>query len=142
MSWSREQVLEFLSETPRVGRLATVSADGEPHVVPVWFRVRDGVIQVHTSAETRKGQNVEATGRHAFTVDVDTLPYKGVTVRGAARAVDADVVDWSELIGDLAVAYAGPEAGAAMAAGIRAMPGRHVTLLLEIDDYEAWDYSR
>ncbi len=41
MSWSKQQVLEFLEERPRIGRLATVTAGGDPRVVPVWFRIRD-----------------------------------------------------------------------------------------------------
>ncbi len=35
MSWSKDEVLAFLNDEVRVGRLATVEGDGAPHVVPV-----------------------------------------------------------------------------------------------------------
>ncbi len=37
MSWSKEQVLAFAAEEVRIGRLATVSAGGDPHVEPIWY---------------------------------------------------------------------------------------------------------
>ena len=32
-TWSREAVFDFLTDEPRIGRLATVTIDGNPHVV-------------------------------------------------------------------------------------------------------------
>jgi nitroimidazol reductase NimA-like FMN-containing flavoprotein (pyridoxamine 5'-phosphate oxidase superfamily) len=34
---STEQWREFVSAGTRTGKLATVRADGSPHVAPVWF---------------------------------------------------------------------------------------------------------
>jgi nitroimidazol reductase NimA-like FMN-containing flavoprotein (pyridoxamine 5'-phosphate oxidase superfamily) len=31
----------FLTERPRTGKLATVRADGRPHVAPIWFDLDD-----------------------------------------------------------------------------------------------------
>lgn len=141
MSWTKDQVLEFLGEEVRIGRLATVSADGIPHVVPVWFGVAGERLHVHTSAESRKARNIAATGRYSLTVDKDTLPYKGATVGGRAEVVTSDVVDSIALVKDLAIAYAGPDAGPGMGAYIAGMPGEHVALVLHVDDTESWDYT-
>ena len=124
-----------------MGRLATVSADGMPHVVPIWFRVAGDRLHVHTLAVSRKARNIAATGRFSLTVDKDTLPYKGATVSGRAEVVTNDVVDSIALVKDLAVAYAGPDAGPGMGSGIAGVPGEHVTLVLHVDETEAWDYS-
>jgi PPOX class probable F420-dependent enzyme len=141
MSWDKDHVLAFLAEETRLGRLATVSADGVPHVVPIWFRVVGDRLHVHTFAESRKARNIAATGRFSLTADKDTLPYKGATVGGRAEVVTNDVVDSIALVKELAVAYAGPEVGAGMGGYIAGMPGEHVTLVLHVDEMESWDYS-
>src|SRR5260370_21117989 len=114
MSWSKQKVLAFLGERPRVGRLATVTAGGEPRVVPVWFRTRDDQVLVHTGSGMAKARNVEATGRYALAVDDDAWPYRGVSVRGPARLVDpqAAVGDLPEFMTDMAGSYMCTAAGA------------------------------
>ena len=63
MSWSKQEVLAFLDERPRVGRLATVTSGGEPRVVPVWFRTRDDKVLVHTRSGIAKARNIEIAWR-------------------------------------------------------------------------------
>jgi PPOX class probable F420-dependent enzyme len=59
----------------RVGRLATVTADGRPHVVPVCFALADGIVYTavdHKPKRTRalaRLDNVRATGRASLLVD-------------------------------------------------------------------------
>jgi pyridoxamine 5'-phosphate oxidase family protein len=88
--------LDYLDEQ-RLGRLATVDANGAPQNVPTGF-VLDGsdlVIGGTAMGRSRKFRNVAATGVAAFVVDdiASTDPWivRGVEVRGAAHAVaDAD----------------------------------------------------
>jgi PPOX class probable F420-dependent enzyme len=141
MSESKDQVLGFIAEETRLGRLATVSGDGAPHVVPIWFKLDGDRILIHTQAESRKAQNISATGKYALTVDKDTMPYKGATVKGRGEVVGNDVVDSLALVRELAVTYVGPEGGPGYGDYIASMPGEHVTLVLNVDDVEYWDYS-
>jgi PPOX class probable F420-dependent enzyme len=59
----------------RVGRLATVTADGEPHLVPVCFALCGGRIVTAVDAKPkatralRRLENVRATGRASLLVD-------------------------------------------------------------------------
>ena len=141
MSQTRDEALAFISDGARIGRLATVADDGSPHVVPIWFE-RDGErLLVHTQAESRKARNILATGRFALTVDVDTIPYKGVMVSGPARVVPNGEIDSIALVARLATAYMGPDAGPGFAQYVGSMPGEHVTLVLEVADHESWDFS-
>src|SRR5712692_4156128 len=87
MSWSKQEVMAFLDERPRVGRLATVTLHGEPRVVPVWFRTRGDKVLVHTGAGMAKARHIEASGRHALAVDEDVWPDRGVSLWGTARLV-------------------------------------------------------
>ena len=68
--------LDYLREQ-RLGRLATVDADGNPHVVPVGFRYSDETDTIdiggHNIAQSKKWHDVGRHLRVAFVVD-DVLP--------------------------------------------------------------------
>jgi pyridoxamine 5'-phosphate oxidase family protein len=90
MSVFTETEIEYLSGQ-RLGRLATVDAEGRPHVVPVAFRYNEDLDAVdiggHNFAGSKKFRDVGKTGRAAFVVD-DVLPpwrARGVEVRGRAE---------------------------------------------------------
>src|SRR5690349_3324048 len=57
----------------RLGRLATVGADGTPHVMPVGFHVSDDleVIEIggHGLSRSKKWRDLQANPRVAFVVD-------------------------------------------------------------------------
>lgn len=92
MSGFTQKEVEYLREQ-RLGRLATVSASGRPHVVPVGFRVDPELnvvdIRGRDMGRTKKFRDVAQTGRVAFVVD-DVLPpwrARGVEVRGRAEVL-------------------------------------------------------
>jgi len=144
MSWSKQQVLEFLEERPRIGRLATVTAGGDPRVVPVWFRIRDGKVLVHTGTRMAKARNVQATGRYSLAVDDDTWPYRGVAIWGDAQRRDADeaVADLQAFMTDIAVSYLGTDAGIPMGASLYDPSWPHSLLELSVDGWLGFDYSK
>jgi hypothetical protein len=86
-----EQVRSFLGAGTRTAELATVRADGRPHVVPVWF-VLDGDDAVFTTgAESVKGRALRRDPRVALCVDDERPPYAFVTVTGeASLSTDLD----------------------------------------------------
>jgi nitroimidazol reductase NimA-like FMN-containing flavoprotein (pyridoxamine 5'-phosphate oxidase superfamily) len=131
----------FLSDGPRVARLATSSASGDIHVVPVWYRLDDDRILVHVLAESRKARNVAETGRFALVVDVEGPPYQGVMVKGPARVVDEDVIDIRAIVRELAIEHWGPEIGAEYGPHLADASGIHVALVLEPKTWTSWDYS-
>jgi pyridoxamine 5'-phosphate oxidase family protein len=95
MSVFRESELRYLAGGRQLGRLATVGADGTPHVVPVaWIynAVRD-TIDVGGSelAETKKFRDVARSGRAAIVVDDvgdgERWRPRGIEVRGRGEAI-------------------------------------------------------
>jgi PPOX class probable F420-dependent enzyme len=83
----------------RVGRLATVTADGRPHVVVVCFALRDGVLYTAVDAKPKAGRhlrrldNVRATGRASLLVDhyeEDWSRLWWVRLDGAAEVIESD----------------------------------------------------
>ena len=95
MSVFRDSELAYLAGGRQLGRLATVGADGTPHVVPVaWIynAVRDTIdIGGSDLAETKKFRDVARSGRAAIVVDdagdgEDWRP-RGIEVRGRGEAI-------------------------------------------------------
>ena len=59
----------------RIGRLATVTAAGRPHIVPVCFALHDGVVYTAVDAKPKattalaRLDNIRASGRASLIVD-------------------------------------------------------------------------
>jgi pyridoxamine 5'-phosphate oxidase family protein len=93
MSPFSEPELAYLHGEPRLARLATVGADGMPHIAPVgWsYNAELETIDIggHDVARRKKFGDVARTGRAAIVVD-DVLPLwrpRGIEVRGWAEAI-------------------------------------------------------
>jgi PPOX class probable F420-dependent enzyme len=83
----------------RIGRLATVTPAGRPHVVPVCFALHDGRIVTAVDAkpkattELARLENVRATGRASLLVDHYEEDWSGlwwVRVDGAAEVIRSE----------------------------------------------------
>jgi PPOX class probable F420-dependent enzyme len=111
----------FVSAGTRTAALATVRADGQPHVAPVWFVLDGDTVVFLTGANSVKGRNLRNTGHAALSVDDPAPPYSFVTLSGHVEiSEDLDeLLKWSIKI---AQRYVGP--GDADAVGRRnAVPG-------------------
>ncbi len=88
---TQTRIDSFLSTPALLGRLATVSAKGMPHVVPVWYLWEDGCIWVHTFESTRKVRQLRKHAECALVVDVvDKVEgLTAVLVEGQADLVTA-----------------------------------------------------
>lgn len=97
---NKDEWQRFLSEGTRTGKLATVKADGSPHVAPVWFLVDGDELVFNTGAETVKGRNLARDGRVALCVDDERPPFSFVVVQGAAEISDdlPEVRHWATRI--------------------------------------------
>jgi len=59
---------EFL-KSQKVLRLATISKDKTPHIVPVWYIYSSKKIYIGTNTRTQKAKNLKKNKRIAFCVD-------------------------------------------------------------------------
>lgn len=81
-----------LLKNERVGRIATASKTGIPHVVPVCFVYDGKAIYIPTYYGTGKVKNLQRNSRAAFVVDEyfdDWMKLKGVLVLGEAEIIDS-----------------------------------------------------
>ena len=102
-STADERVRAFLTALPpRTAKLATVRADGRPHVTPVWYDVdADGSLVFNTGASTVKGRNLLRDPRASLCVDDDRPPFSFVTIEGVVEISDdlTEVRQWAGRIG-------------------------------------------
>jgi pyridoxamine 5'-phosphate oxidase family protein len=83
-------------QSQRLGRLATVGPDGQPHVVPVGFRYNPELDTIdiggHDFAKRKKFRDVQRNPRVAFVIDdirsVNPWLVRGIEIRGEAQVVE------------------------------------------------------
>ena len=99
---------EFLMTGTRTGKLATVRADGRPHVAPIWF-VLDGDTLVFTTwHESVKAANLRRDPRVSLCVDEEVPPFAFVIVEGTVTISEnpAERLNWTTRIAER---YMGPD---------------------------------
>ena len=96
-----EQRRAFLMYGTRTGKLATIRADGRPHVVPIWFVLDGDDIILTTGATSVKARNMRRDPRVSLAVDDQQPPYSFVMVEGVATLTEdaPDLLAWATRIG-------------------------------------------
>jgi PPOX class probable F420-dependent enzyme len=79
-----EEYRAFLLERPRTAKLATVRADGRPHIAPIWFDLDGDALIFNTGDTTVKAANMRRDPRVSLCIDDDTPPFAFVIVEGIA----------------------------------------------------------
>jgi PPOX class probable F420-dependent enzyme len=77
-----EELHRFLSSGTRTGKLATVRADGSPHVAPIWFILDGDDLLFMTGADTVKGKGILRDPRVAISVDDERPPFSFAIIEG------------------------------------------------------------
>jgi PPOX class probable F420-dependent enzyme len=96
-----DEYRRFMADQPRTAKLATVRADGRPHVAPVWFGMDGDTIVFTTGEDTVKARNMRREPRVSICVDDERPPFHYVIVEGVAESTrnDPDLLRWATLIG-------------------------------------------
>lgn len=92
---------EFVSSGTRTGKAAVTTADGAPHVTPIWFLL-DGDDLIFTTHETSaKGRALRRDARLCVCVDEDTPPFTFVSLWGEASLSDdlGELRRWATALG-------------------------------------------
>jgi len=77
----------FMLDTVRTGKLATVRADGSPHVTPIWFDMEGDDLIFTTWEHSVKAANIRRDPRVNLCVDDEKPPFAYVMVEGTAAIV-------------------------------------------------------
>ena len=101
---SLDERAERLLRGPNFAHVATIAADGTPHVSPVWVDVEDGRPVLNTALGRLKERHLRRDPRITIAVQDSADPYVYVEIRGTA---ELSVVGAEEHIDALAKKYLG-----------------------------------
>ncbi len=86
---AEDEITEFIDRS-RTATMATVSAQGRPHLVAMWYAVIDGEIWFETKAKSQKAVNIRRNPICTVMIEdghtYDTL--RGVSIEGTAEILD------------------------------------------------------
>jgi len=101
------EAAKVLLAEPVMANLATVGADGTPHVTPVWVDVEGGDVVVNTAEGRAKVRNLRRSARVAVSVVDPQDPFRVLALQGTV--IDITDQDADAHIDRLAVEYLGVE---------------------------------
>jgi PPOX class probable F420-dependent enzyme len=140
IAMSAEERDAFLS-SERTCRVASVGADGSPHVTPLWF-VWDGACLWLTSVvHSQRWADLQRDGRVSVIVDTghDFMELRGIEIRGKAEVV-GEVPRTGTPVAELET----PERlfGGKYADGRMHHDGRHAWLRITPHKIVSWDFRK
>lgn len=127
--------LDELLTDERTLRAATVSAEGRPHLAPLWFVWHDGAIWVNSLRRSRRTHDVAAGSDVALCVDtgVEYEQLRGAVLYGRFASA-ADEADLARIRAVFAQKYW----------GLESIPDlkSHEWLVLRPDQVVSWDFRK
>ena len=98
---SHDEIIVFLTTGTRTGKLATVRADGRPHVTPIWFVVDGDSLIFNTWHTSAKARHLRRDPRASLVVDLEEPPFGYVKVDGSVTITQdpSEVKRYATLIG-------------------------------------------
>lgn len=86
---------------PHTAKVATVRADGRPHVAPVWYDLDGDTIVFNTGEDTVKGRNLRRDPRVSISIDDEAPPFTFLLIDGVATfsSDPAELREWAGRIG-------------------------------------------
>jgi PPOX class probable F420-dependent enzyme len=105
-----DEEISALLEGPTIARLATVRPDGRPHISPMFFLYRDGLVYFMQRKNTAKKKidNLRQNPHVALSIDTCEPPYLAVLIEGTADVTEENV---DEIAMAISIKYEGEEAG-------------------------------
>ncbi|MGI8593328.1 MAG: pyridoxamine 5'-phosphate oxidase family protein [Solirubrobacteraceae bacterium] len=134
-----EEALVLL-EAERIVVVATNGHDGFPHLMPLWYVIRDGRVWAWTYAKSQKARNLERDPRATLEVEagVEYYELRGVMLRTEVRLHrDQEAVTTLGL--EIFARYRGEE----VEETVRAQARKHVGLeFVETGRRATWDHRK
>ena len=138
IAMSEEEVADFIDEQ-RIVVCATNGRDGWPHLMPLWYVVRDGELWAWTYAKSQKVRNLERDPRATLQVEAGSSYDQ---LRGVMFKCDVEIVRDTDAVADLGREifrrYAGDDAAEAVAS----QAPKRVALHFVERERATWDHRK
>ena len=139
---SAEEVAAFLDEE-RVVVCATNGRDGFPHLMPLWYVVRDGELWAWTFAKSQKVRNLERDPRATLQVEAGEQYHE---LRGVMLKCDVELIRDTGRVRDLGIAiftrYTGGEVDDDVRAMVERQAPKRVALRFAERERATWDHRK
>src|SRR4051794_15584997 len=143
IAMTEQEVADFLDEQ-RTVICATSGRDGWPHLMPLWYVVRDGELWAWTFAKSQKVRNLERDPRATVQVEAGE---QYAELRGVMLKCDVDVVGDTAQVTALGVEIftrytPGLELNAEVRAMVEQQAAKRVGLRFAERERATWDHRK
>jgi PPOX class probable F420-dependent enzyme len=134
-----------LLDSERVVQVGTIGPRGWPHLMPLWYVVRDGEIWVWTYAKSQKVKNLERDPRATLLVEtgIEYVELRGIQIEAEAELI-RDLEKVLEFGKELTIRYTegidSIEGDAA--AALEAQAPKRVAIRFEAIRTATWDHRK
>ena len=139
---TEEEALAYLAEQ-RTVICATNGHDGFPHLMPLWYVVRDGSLWAWSYAKSQKVRNLERDPRATLQVE-DGEQYhelRGVMIESEA-VIHRELDEVAQLGAQLFERYGSGSTGPEFLEAVRAQAARRVALEFVRKRLVSWDHRK
>ncbi|HLI78756.1 MAG TPA: PPOX class F420-dependent oxidoreductase [Candidatus Binataceae bacterium] len=138
-----EESRQFMEEG-RTAMLATNGRDGYPHLIAMWYAVKDGDLVMTTYGRSQKAVNIRRDPRATMMWEAGTSYNKlrGLMIRGRAEIVEDPKFTYEvlRLVGKKmsGISSVSPEQNAAL----EAQATKRVVIRFHPEKFSSWDHSK
>ncbi len=138
---SDEEITEFINNS-RTTTMATIGADGQPHLVAMWYAVIDGELWFETKAKSQKVVNLKRDPRITCLIE-DGLTYD--TLRGVSIEGEAEIVEDADKLFEVGISvferYTAPYTEE-MKPIVEAMLNKRIAVRVRTARIRSWDHRK
>jgi PPOX class probable F420-dependent enzyme len=139
---SPTEITEYLEQSKTL-TLATNGRDGWPHLIAMWYAVKDGAVLMTTYGKSQKAVNIKRDPRATVMLESE-MEYgklKGLMMRGRARIVE-DVNFTAEVMRLVGAKMSGGSLEARPNDAITAQASKRVVIEFYPEKTASWDHSK
>jgi PPOX class probable F420-dependent enzyme len=137
-----DEVAEYLEQSKTL-TLATNGRDGWPHLIAMWYAVRDGAILMTTYGKSQKAVNLRRDGKATIMIESESeySKLKGLMMRGRARIVE-DVDLTAQVMLMVGAKMSGAHGSAGLSQALVAQAAKRVVVEFRPEKTVSWDHSK
>jgi PPOX class probable F420-dependent enzyme len=139
----REEEVEAFLQEQRVVTCATAGPRGWPHLMPLWYVVRDGEVWCWTYAKSQKVRNLERDDRATLQVEAGDQyrELRGVMIEARA-VIHRQTDDVAEVGREIFERFGSGARSEAFADVVRAQAAKRVALQFVPQRVASWDHRK
>ena len=137
------EIRDFLARS-RTATVASVGADGMPHLVAMWYGLIDDAVYIETKAKSQKAVNLRRDPRMVFMVEAGTSydSLRGVSFEGDAEIIEpADGEEYWAAARSVYERYTGPYTDEARPL-LDLMMNNRIVVKLVPQRIRSWDHRK